>query len=255
MPEPTDEQKVIAERREQMLKLVTKGFYNELVNYGVRDNEIIQVASHLLDNLMAQGDKPKTGIQYYNNVFTLSEIRDEWADRRELGVHQVVIRPLQPAMLGKLGGWLGDPSVRETFVPPFPQGEAALRKYFKDPTRDYFGIFHDDVPVGIIGGENLDTAGGKLEMKKLVGEPGLHGKGVGKRATFAFLHYAFNILNLNKVYIHSRDINIRNISLNSRFGFEVEGIFFEDAASGGKRQDIVRMALFKSLWLRIFSAA
>ena len=92
-------------------------------------------------------------------------------------------------------------------------------------------------------------------MKKLVGESGLQGKGIGKRATFGFLYYAFLILDLNKVYIHSRDINIHNLNLNSRFGFELEGIFFEDIKVGDKRQDIVRMALFKSLWLQVFSRA
>jgi RimJ/RimL family protein N-acetyltransferase len=90
-------------------------------------------------------------------------------------------------------------------------------------------------------------------MKKLVGESGLQGKGIGKRATFGFLYYAFIIRNLNKVYIHSRDINIRNINLNSRFGFELEGAFLDDITVGDKRQDVVRMALFKPLWLQIFS--
>jgi RimJ/RimL family protein N-acetyltransferase len=81
----------------------------------------------------------------------------------------------------------------------------------------------------------------------------LQGKGIGKRATFGFLYYAFMIRNLNKVYIHSRDINIRNINLNSRFGFELEGVFLNDIIVGDKPQDVLRMALFKSLWLQIFS--
>ena len=58
---------------------------------------------------------------------------------------------------------------------------------------------------------------------------------------------------LNKVYIHSRDINIRNINLNSRFGFELEGLFLHDITVRDKRQDVVRMALFKSVWLQFFS--
>ena len=61
------------------------------------------------------------------------------------------------------------------------------------------------------------------------------------------------IRNLNKVYIHSRDINMRNINLNSRFGFEIEGIFLEEVLAGEKHGDVVRMALFKQLWLQIFS--
>jgi RimJ/RimL family protein N-acetyltransferase len=63
------------------------------------------------------------------------------------------------------------------------------------------------------------------------------------------------IRNLNKVFIHSRDINIRNINLNSRFGFELEGVFLDDIAVADKRQDVLRMALFKSLWLQIFFAS
>lgn len=61
--------------------------------------------------------------------------------------------------------------------------------------------------------------------------------------------------NLNKVYIRSRVININNINLNSRSGFELEGIFFEDIKVGDKHQDVVRMALFKPLWLKISSPA
>jgi RimJ/RimL family protein N-acetyltransferase len=60
------------------------------------------------------------------------------------------------------------------------------------------------------------------------------------------------IRNLNKVYIHSRDINIRNINLNSRFGFELEEVFLDDIIVRDKRQDVVRMVLFKSIWLQIF---
>ena len=45
----------------------------------------------------------------------------------------------------------------------------------------------------------------------------------------------------------------RNISLNSRLGFEVEGIFLEDQWIDGERQDIVRMALLKPMWLQIFA--
>ena len=153
----------------------------------------------------------------------------------------------------RTGVWLKVPAVRESFVPRFPENQSELRKYFTHPTREYFGVYYNDRLVGVVGGENIDLMAGKLEMKKLVGESGLQGKGIGKRATFGFLYYAFMIRNLNKVYIHSRDINMRNINLNSRFGFELEGIFLHDITVGDKYQDVLRMALFKPLWLQIFS--
>ena len=255
MRQQNDEKTVLKQERDQMLRLVSKGFYNELINYGVRKDEILRVASHLLDNLMAQEKKPGEGVQYYNHIFTLDTVKDEWKERKRLTVQHVTLRPLQPTVISKVVQWLKNPAIRESFVPAFPEQETDLQKYFTHPTRDYFGIYYNDQPVGIVGGENIDPVAGKLEMKKLVGESGLQGKGIGKRATFGFLYYAFLILDLNKVYIHSRDINIHNLNLNSRFGFELEGIFFEDIKVGDRRQDIVRMALFKSLWLQVFSRA
>jgi RimJ/RimL family protein N-acetyltransferase len=255
MNESNDQDTVVRERRDQMLKLVTKGFYNELINYGVERDEILKVASHLLDNVMAQQRKPGEGIQYYNKAFTIESVKVDWKERKQLAVQHVTLRPLQPPVVSKVAAWLRNPAIRESFVPAFPEKEEDLQAYFAHPTRDYFGVYYEGQPVGIVGGENIDSAAGKLEMKKLVGESGLQGKGIGKRATFGFLYYTFLILNLNKVYVHSRDINIRNINLNSRFGFELEGIFLEDIKVADRRQDIVRMALFKPIWLEIFSAA
>jgi RimJ/RimL family protein N-acetyltransferase len=241
------------QQRDQMLKLVAKGFYNEMTKYGVQKDEIVRVTSHLLDNLMSTPTRPDSTISYYNELFTLDSVRDEWQAHRQLSVQQVTIRPLQPGFVPRVAEWLKSPTIRESFVPAFPSTEAALEKYFTNSAREYFEVYFEKQPVGIVGGENIDRDAGKLEMKKLVGETGLQGKGIGKRATFCFLYYAFMVLNLNKVYIHSRDINMSNLNLNSRFGFELEGVFFEDVKAGDQRQDVVRMALFKSLWVQIFS--
>jgi diamine N-acetyltransferase len=241
------------QQRDQMLKLVAKGFYNEMTKYGVQKDEIVRVTSHLLDNLMAAPRQPDTNISYYNGIFTLASVQNEWPTRQQLSLQHVTIRPLQSELIPKVAGWLAVPAIRDSFVPAFPEKEAELQKYFTDSTREYFGVYFENHPVGVVGGENIDRDAGKLEMKKLVGEAGLQGKGIGKRATFCFLYYAFMVLNLNKVYIHSRDINMSNLNLNSRFGFELEGVFFEDVKDGDQRQDVVRMALFKSLWLQIFS--
>lgn len=236
-----------------MLKLVAKGFFNELTNYGVQKPEVLRVASHLLDNLMAQEQKPGADVKYYNDIFTLAAVKDEWSAGKQISVQHVTLRPLQLEVIPKVVQWLQAPEVRANFVPAFPEKEADLQKYFTHPTREYFGVYFENQPVGIVGGENLDRVAGKLEMKKLVGES-VQGKGIGKRATFGFLYYAFMVLNMNKVYVHSRDINLSNLNLNSRFGFELEGVFLEDLKVGDKRQDVVRMALFKPLWQQIFAA-
>src|SRR6267378_5091986 len=123
MKKPTDE-KIVKQRRDQMLKLVAKGFYNELTNYGVRKDEILRVASHMLDNLMTQDKKPGAGVEYYNKIFTLDTVKDEWKDRRQLIIQHVTLRLLQPPAITKIAEWLRTPAIRESFVPAFPEKEA-----------------------------------------------------------------------------------------------------------------------------------
>ena len=140
-----------------MLKLVAKGFYNELTKYGVGKPEIIRVASHLLDNLLAQQKKPDKDVGYYNGIFTLASVKDEWTERKQLAVEPVKLRPLQKQMVSKVVGWLKNPAVRESFVPAFPESEGKLQEYFAQPAREYFSIEYNGEPVGIVGGENIDA--------------------------------------------------------------------------------------------------
>ena len=91
-----------------------------------------------------------------------------------------------------------------------------------------------------------------MEMKKFVGDRAFRGIGIGSRATFAFLYYAFMLLDMHKVYLYSRDTNIQNLNLNSRLGFELEGIFLEEFKHGERLVDVVRMGLLKPLWLAMF---
>ena len=99
-----------------------------------------------------------------------------------------------------------------------------------------------------MGADHIDAESGRVEMRKLVGETAMHGKGIGKRATFLFLYYVFVVRKFRKVYLHSLDINIRNLNLNGKFGFELEGVFLEEVMVGGKMRDVVRMALAGPIW-------
>ena len=251
--EGQDPSPVVRQHHEQMLKLVAKGFYSELIKYGVNKPEIVTVAGHLLDNLLHQSGQANKEGEYYNALFRIKDVRDEWNQKKRLTVRQVSLAPLDSSLAPAIASWLKDPVMRESFVPAFPTSSKDLADYFRDSARQYFGIFHQDEPTGIIGAEHIDRTTGKLEMRKLVGNPAMHGKGIGKQATFLFLYYVFEILKFQKVYLHSTDINIRNLNLNNKFGFELEGVFFEDALVQGKRVDLVRMGLRQSVWHELFS--
>jgi len=150
MDQKSDKEIAGKKQRDQMLRLVAKSFYNELTNYGVSENEVIHMASHLLDNLLAKESKPAEGVEYYNGIFNLSSVKDEWTDGKQVAVQHVTLQPLQAPDVGKVSKWLKVPAIRESFVQAFPEKQSELRNYFDDPTREYFGIHYDDHFADII---------------------------------------------------------------------------------------------------------
>jgi RimJ/RimL family protein N-acetyltransferase len=241
------------QHHEQMLKLVAKGFFNELVNYGVNEAEVLKVAGHLLDNVLHKSGPANKTVEFYNKLFTIKDVKDEWASAKRLTIQELSIVPIETKVVPQVMGWLRAPAMRESFYPKFPESEAELTKYFKSPAREYFSILLDGELAGIMGADSIDAESGRVEMRKLVGETAMRGKGIGKRATFLFLYYVFVVRKFRKVYLHSLDINIRNLNLNGKFGFELEGVFLEEVMVGGKMRDVVRMALAGPIWLELFS--
>lgn len=236
----------------QMLKLVAKGFYKELINYGVKEPEILSVAGHLLDNVVLKSPPESKRDRAYDKLFTVKDVNDEWAAHQRLNLHEVSLVPLQSDQVPQIAAWLKVPRVRNSFFPRFPESGAALARHFQSPEREYFSICYQDQFVGIIGADYIDPVSSKLEMRKLVGDSSMRGKGIGKRATFLFLYHVFVIRQTFKVYLHTLDINIRNLNLNGNFGFWLEGVFFEDALVDEERLDVVRMALTEPVWRGIF---
>lgn len=255
MASPSDRDHVERRQQEQLLKLVTKGFYNELVNYGVPKADIVTIASHLLGHMSQHDDSACKQDRFYSRIFKLDSVEDRWAEAQRLSVDRnVVLRPIDPALPALIDEWLAAPKVRTSFVTPYPTTLEALAAHLASPTCHYFCIEYEGEPVGIIGAENLDENSRRLEMRKLVGRRDLQGMGIGTRATFAFLYYAFQILAFEKVYIYSTDVNVRNLNINNQFGFTLEGVFFQELQGEHGRLDIVRMGLLRDQWQAIFAA-
>lgn len=241
----------------QILKLVTNSFYKELVNYGVNSSDLITVSVNLLDFVTNHKSQSAPANGYYNRIFRISQVQNDWKQNKVLTFNDVSIKPLTKDLLPQLSHWLDTSDIENTFISLFPKEVTLLDKYFLDRSdRQFFSIFYKtDNFVGIIGAENIDYSFKKAEMKKFIGAGEFRGKGLGKLSTFLFLYYVFKELNLNKIYIHSLDTNIQNINLNSKFGFELEGILYKEAFMNGNFRDVLRMGLLRSTWLSIFEEA
>jgi len=196
-----------------MLKLVAKGFYKELIKYGVKEPEILTVAEHLLDNVALKSNPNQIPLDTYNHLLRTSNIENDWEKSQTLSIDEISLSPLLESDCPTVAQWTTTHEAKRYFYPQFPN---------------------------------------TIEMRKLIGDSSQRGKGIGKRATFLFLYYTFLIANREKVFLHSLDVNLRNLTLNGKFGFYLEGVFFEDIIIDGVVHDVARMALTMSVWLKLF---
>ncbi len=249
---PTQYAEVNRLKHTQVLKIVSSSFYKELRDYGVDKSDIISVSMNLLDYVTDEENKGITSSELIYQ-FNVSLLKDQWKENNLLTLDDVSIRPITRSSIPEIIDWLGEKDLNKTFIGFFPKSADTLEEYLFSKNHIYFGVFYKtDHLVGIIGAENYHQQFCKLEMKKFIGSKKFRNKGIGKAATFLFLYYSFNILDVNKVFIHSLDTNIKNINLNSRFGFELEGLLYNEVSLDDGFHDVLRMCLLKTNWLSLF---
>ncbi len=242
-------------KQKQMLKIVSSSFYKELVKYGVNHNDIVSVSTNLLQFVTeSKNDNNEQKKNLFN--FSIEDVSDSWLGNKLIYLKEVSIKPLQKKDVKQVSEWLRENEIKGTFIDFFPKDSAHLEEYLLGSKNKLFfaTYYKTDNFVGIIGAERIDSNFKKLEMKKFIGDKEFRGKGIGKFSTFLFLYYVFNILKFNKVFIHSMDTNIKNINLNSHFGFDLEGLLFNEVSIDGLYHDVIRMGLLKDKWSEMFSA-
>lgn len=238
-------------KQEQVLKIVSSSFYKELVKYGIDNSDIVSVSMNLLDYATEHQHDLKIDKSHYD--FRINAIQNDWENSRSLKLNKIALKPLNELNINSILLWLKANGIKNTFIDFFPKDYNQLKKYLLETSgKSYFAVYFEENFVGIIGAERIDNQFKKLEMKKFIGASEFRGQGIGKTSTFLFLYYTFCILNFNKVFIHSMDTNIKNINLNSNFGFNLEGLLYNEVVADGKFHDVIRMGLLKEKWLTIF---
>ena len=250
---------LLRHQQARMLRLVTQSFCAELVRFGVDKSDLIGVSVHLLDYVTDGAAAPpgdgvpfpeaepdgKTDVPAW--PFNLDDVEEGEGDR--LRYRETAIGPLGEGDVEAVGRWIQSEPLRQTMIGLLPRTSDGLRRHLLGTSGNaYFGIYAGDVLVGAIGGEGFDEGARKVEMRKFIGEAAYRGRGIGTEATFLWLHHAFGVQGANKVYLHTLDANLRNINLNARLGFELEGVLYEDVCLEGRCRDVVRMSLLRSRW-------
>lgn len=90
----------------------------------------------------------------------------------------------------------------------------------------------------------IDPIARKAELA-IVLSPGSRGKGIGEEAVRMLVGYAFNDMNLNRVWLKCAKENRSAVTCYERAGFQTEGVLKEDLFIDGKYQDALIMGILK----------
>lgn len=229
----------------RMLQVVTRSFCQEMIDYGVSPQEMVRVSSHVLDFAMSEELQrpPRTGEPMES--LSLGNVQVSGASYEMEGLS---IRPFSDAYLSPVRDWVARDDIQTSVLVPYPTDLEELRRYLAASDRAYHVICIEEEPVGMIGAEEIDECSRRLEMRKFIGVKRFRGRGIGTRATFLWLHHVFDVLDFNKVYIHTHHTNVRNINLNCSLGFELEGVLSQERFVRGTYVDILRMGLLRESW-------
>ena len=112
-----------------------------------------------------------------------------------------------------------------------------VAKLFEKQTNIYIG----NAKLGPI-----DWINRTAEYGRMIGVKSTHGKGYGTQMAKLLLHYAFMLLNLNKVTAGAVADNMASIKSNEKIGLEIEGKLKQQVFINGIYKDVVRMGITKT---------
>ena len=102
-----------------------------------------------------------------------------------------------------------------------------------------------DAPAGLVGLHAIAWVPRSAEFRILLGERSMWGKGIGTEATQLLVAYAFEVLNLNKVWLGVNAENSGAIATYERTGFVREGVLRQEVFRNGQYYDVVRMSMLR----------
>lgn len=160
----------------------------------------------------------------------------------------VALSPALPDDIGSLFLWLNDARAALEDMPYRPVDCLAFKDWLDQQARQasqvLFIIRSLQPPraVGFVLFKNLNPVFRAAEIGVRIGDAADRGRGHGSAALGLALQYAWDTLNLKRVWLTVFADNTRAIAAYARAGFEQEGVMRQAAFIGGEWKDVVMMA-------------
>ena len=129
-------------------------------------------------------------------------------------------------------GWHNNPDNRDKIGGIFPFSpntfKAICKSYNEEyPSNVWFAICENDELIGIAGLHDIKYIQRNAEVALLIGKEGERSKGKGKTILGLIEEYAFNTLNLHRLYAYIYQDNTVTLKFMEKCAWEFEGVLKE----------------------------
>ncbi len=164
----------------------------------------------------------------------------------------VAISPALPDDIGNLFLWINDAQAAQSDMPYRPVDCLMFKDWLDQQTKQSAQVLfvirtlQPARAVGFVLFKNLSPVFRAAEVGVRIGDENDRGKGYASAALKLALQYAWDTLNLRRVWLTVFAGNSRAIASYRRAGFEQEGVMRQAAFASGEWVDVVMMAALNS---------
>jgi len=230
---------------ELTVETLARSFFREATGYGFQQIDYTRFVNLLLDCSM---DHDK--VNQHKESTHVKEIEQPSKNYHLANLpiksERLFIRSYNPNEDSELfKTWLNDEAGRHFLLSQVTARAQDFDELVADKT-NIIGVItlHDSTPIGSVAFLHHDSYQKKAELRKLIGEVNMRGKGLAKEATKLWINYGLTVLGIKKIYLNTLNTHIRNVKLNEELGFKIEGILRNEVFFDNRYHDVLRMGLW-----------
>lgn len=171
---------------------------------------------------------------------------------------RLLFRAVEEGDLELIRNWRFSENICRYFPDNEPINLEHQKKWFEEVVCDiknnkFFMVvkLEDNTPIGLTYLQKIDLKNGNAEFSFYLGDSKYYSKGYAVEMELVTLEYAFNYLNLHKVYAEILEGGDRIVSMHEKFNFKISGTFKEHIYHDGRYIDLIRVEILKKDFLAI----
>lgn len=120
-----------------------------------------------------------------------------------------------------------------------------IKSLKNDKSKEVYAVYlkENNLHIGNVSLQRIDLKNNSAEIAYLFGEKQYWGQGYAKEASDLLIDYAFNVLNLHRLYFGTHIENIPMQKLGEKLSFKKEGLKKDAQFKNGLYNDVVIYAL------------